>query len=802
MKKFHKTFQRWLFALLLVCLFLPRTGLAQTTLAVGDLAFTGLNANGNTTTGDTIAFVLLANVTASTTISFSDRGYNGGSYQPAGTSEGCVTWTVGTALAAGTEVVIGGLSSYTFNPTTRTKVVNGTVAVTDGTLSAGLNLSNIGDQVIAFQGGSGVISNAGVTNLAGMHYFNCTAGSTTSGAWDTGCSSVSSSGMPPGLTGGTNAIWLTGVYVNARYDCSNGSNFTTAAQVRAAVIDPTKWLKTGSTSPVSTYGIPSGCNYLSTLPSITGQPANRTICLNANTTFTMTASGATGYQWEENTGSGWNTLTNTGVYSGVTATTLSLTAVPGTMNGYQYRCAASSGAGTVYTNTVTLSVSQLTATTSFTNTSCNGGSNGRASVSASGGTSPYTYSWAPSGGTAALATGLSAGNYTNTITDNTGCTYPATVTVSSPSAMIVTPTSTAVVCNGGNTGIASVSGAVSGGTPSYFYSWAPSGGTGATATGLAAGNYTITVTDNNSCTTTKTVSVTQPSAFAVNGSTVNVSCNGYGNGITAVSVSGSNSPYTYTWSPTGGNSPVAVGQAAGAYTCYITDSKGCTTNKNFIVTQPPALVGSSSFTNVACNGAATGAASVSVSGGTPGYSYTWSPSGGNNPDAYSLSAGVYTCSIEDVRSCPLTLTVSIIEPTAMVVTPTSTNVTCNGNANGIAKVAVSGATPGYTYSWSPSGGTAATASGLAPNAYTVNITDANNCTVSQTITITQPAALLTPTAVTNVACYGGNTGIVSVSPSGGTTPYSYTWTPGGANTSNVTGLTAGSYSVVVTDANG
>lgn len=451
--------------------------------------------------------------------------------------------------------------------------------------------------------------------------------------------------------------------------------------------------------------------------------------------------------------------------------------------------------------TATVTVTQplaLSATTGFTNTSCSSLNNGRASVSVSGGSPSYFYSWAPSGGTASLATGLGANNYTCTITDNNSCTRTVTVTVTAPSSITAVTSATAVTCNGGNNGRASVS--ASGGTSPYFYSWAPSGGTASTATGLASNNYTVTVTDNNSCTRTTTIAVSQPSAINTSTSTVNASCFGYANGVVAVSASGGTSPYTYTWSPTGGNSPVAVGMAAGSYTVNGRDNNGCTFSRICNVNQPPALVASSSFTNTTCNGGSNGSASVSASGGTPGYVYSWAPGGGGNATATGLSAGTYTCTIEDVSLCPLTQTVTVGEPTAISTTTAVTNVACNGGANGSATVTVSGGTGAYTYSWTPGGGTAASVSGLAAGNYTVTVTDANNCTTTAFANVTQPTALTTSTAVTNVACNGGSNGVASISGSGGAGGYTYLWSTG-SSLQTITGQMMGVYTATVTDAN-
>ncbi|MPT31436.1 MAG: T9SS type A sorting domain-containing protein [Chryseobacterium sp.] len=392
---------------------------------------------------------------------------------------------------------------------------------------------------------------------------------------------------------------------------------------------------------------------------------------------------------------------------------------------------------------------QLALTSSQTNVSCNGGSNGTATVTASGGTAPYTYSWTPSGGTAATATGLAAGTYTVTVKDATNTTKTQSFTITEPTALVATAVSqTNVACNGGATGAATVS--ASGGTPGYTYSWAPSGGTAASATGLTAGTYTVTITDGNNCQTTRSFTITQPTALSATTSQTNVACNGGSTGSASVSVSGGTPGYTYSWAPSGGTAASATGLTAGTYTVTITDANNCQTTRSFTITQPTALSATTSQTNVACNGGSTGSASVGVSGGTPGYTYSWSPSGGTAASATGLTAGTYTVTIKDANNCQTTRSFTITQPTALVATAVSqTNVACNGDATGAATVSVSGGTPGYTYSWSPSGGTAASATGLAAGTYTVTIKDANNCQTTQSFTITQTAAISAPSGATD-----------------------------------------------------
>jgi hypothetical protein len=362
-------------------------------------------------------------------------------------------------------------------------------------------------------------------------------------------------------------------------------------------------------------------------------------------------------------------------------------------------------------------------------------------------------------------------------------------------------THTDVTCNGSANGSATVSGT---GGNGITYSWSPTGGTAPTATGLAAGTYTCNITNICGNSGTVSVTITQPSVLAVVPTHSNVTCNGASNGTATVSVSGGTASYSYAWTPSGGTGATATGLAAGTYTCNITDANLCTTSQTFNITEPSPLVSSAiSQTNVSCNSGSNGSATVLVAGGTTSYSYAWTPSGGTAATASGLNAGVYTCTVTDANLCTASSTFNITAPNALVVTPVSqVNVNCNGNSNGAATVSVSGGTTSYNYAWTPSGGTGTTATGLSMGIYTCTVTDANLCSTSQTFNITEPTPLVaSAVAQTNVSCNGGSNGSATVLVSGGTTSYSYAWTPSGGTASTASGLTAGIYTCTVTDAN-
>jgi aminopeptidase-like protein len=799
MKNFYSKIKKLTGSVFLAGALMLGSAQAQTTLAAGNIAFTAYDSSPSAGAGDVFSFVLLTNISSGTKISFTDQGYQGNNtWQPAATTESAITWTSGTALPTGTEVYIVGLSAYTYNPATTTSVANGTVALTAGASNNGLSLSTVGDQVIAFQGGNGSITGSGATCIAGINYYY-TANSTTA-SWNIGAApGPNASLMPPGLTGGTSAFYtgsVTGntLAVSGKFNCT-GVPTSTAANVRTAVMNTANWtLSAGSGSQYS------GCAFIGSSPVITVNPTNKTICAGGTTTFTVNASGATSYQWYQNSGSGFIALTNTAPYSGVTTNTLTITGATAAMNGYQYRSVASNASGSATSTAASLTVVSINTTGSKTDVACNGGSNGTATVVPSGGVAPYSYSWAPFGGTAATATGLSAGTYTVTVTDNSGCQTTRTFTINQPaSAVSGTTVITNVACNGASNGTINLTPA--GGTAPYTFNWG-GGITTEDRTGLAAGTYTVTITDANGCTATVNATVTQP-ASAVSGTTVvtNVACNGASNGTINLTPAGGTAPYTFNWGG-GITTEDRTGLAAGTYTVTITDANGCTATVNATVTQPASAVsGTTVITNVACNGASNGTINLTPAGGTAPYTFNWG-GGITTEDRTGLVAGTYTVIITDANGCTATVNATVTQPASAVSgTTVVTNVACNGASNGTINLTPAGGTAPYTFNWG-GGITTEDRTGLAAGTYTVTITDANGCTATVNATVTQPASAVSGTTViTNVACNGASNGTINLTPAGGTAPYTFNW-GGGITTEDRTGLAAGTYTVTITDANG
>lgn len=595
---------------------------------------------------------------------------------------------------------------------------------------------------------------------------------------------------------------VTGTIVFTAPSCNGGSNGTATVTPSGGNPGYTYiWNPSGQTNAIAT-SLSAG-TYTVNITDINGCTGSASVTVTqpaiVSATFTITGVLCNGGS------TGTATATGTG---GTPAYTYSWNILPAQTN----QTATGLSAGT-YTVTVTDS-HNCTGTASVTVTQpnilattitpsyplCNGAL-GSALANPSGGTSPYTYAWAPLGGTNANATGLSAGCYTVTVRDHNGCTATQSVCLTQPTVLIVGAVNTNLLCHGYSTATATAN--PSGGTPTYLYTWTPGGQTNATATGLTAGCYTITVKDNNGCTATAATCVTQPTAVAGTILFTAPSCNGGNNGTAAVTPSGGTPGYTYSWStlPAQTNA-TATGLSATTYTVTITDANSCTGTASVTLTQPAAVSGTFLTTGVLCNGGSTGTATVAGTGGTPAYTYSWNilPTQ-TNATATGLSAGTYTVTVTDSHNCSGTASVSVTQPNMLTTSISPNYPACNGDV-GSATANPLGGTAAYTYSWSPVAQTNATATGLTVGSYTVTVKDHNGCTTSASVNITQPSVLTASTLKLNVLCNGMNTGIATANPSGGTPGYTYSWNPSGQTTAMATGLSAGTYTITVKDADG
>jgi len=552
--------------------------------------------------------------------------------------------------------------------------------------------------------------------------------------------------------------------------------------------------------PAGTYTVTAednaGCTDSLTIVLTDPNPVIASIAIDSNVNCfggsdgAMTASGAGGdggpysFLWS-------NGLTNASI-SGLTAGTYSVTVTDNS------GCTDSTSA--TITEPATAVVAAIDTSTNVT---CAGASDGQATASASGGTAGYSFAWS-SGASGATATGLAAGTYIVTATDANGCTDTASVTITEPASTVnVSITSSdSVSCFGGNDGSATC-GNATGGTAPYTYTWS-SGATGQTATGLAAGTYTVTAEDVNGCTGEDSVTIFEPTELTVDTTSVtHPLCNGSSDGAISIVAAGGTPAYAFAWS-NGSTSQNLTGLAAGTYTVTVTDNNSCTETLSVTLTNPPAIIASITVdSNASCNGATDGGLTASGTGGDGGpYTFGWS-NGETTATIIGLGQGTYTVTVTDGNGCSDTTSATITEPTAVVASiPTSSNVSCLGGTDGSATAAGAGGTPNYSFSWN-TGATTATIGGLTAATYSVTVTDANGCTDSASVVITEPATGLVVSidSTSGPVCNGDTNGVIIASASSGTAPYSYAWSNGDSD-SIANSLGAGTYTVTVTDNNG
>ena len=332
--------------------------------------------------------------------------------------------------------------------------------------------------------------------------------------------------------------------------------------------------------------------------------------------------------------------------------------------------------------------------------------------------------------------------------------------------------------------------------------WSPGGSTNATLSNIPIGTYTITVKDNNNCVATNTVIIIQPTDIITTSTITNVSCSGGSNGTIALTPSGGISPYTYFW-PAGGQTTSSVtGLPIGNYSVTVTDANSCIKNYNYTITQPLPISIAFTQTNVSCFNGSNAATNSTITGGTSGYTFSWTPGGAITQNVTGLQAGTYTLTVTDNLNCIATNTVIITQPTLLVASTTVTNETCNYLNNGSATASQTGGTSGYTYLWQPGGQVSASITNQPSGTYTVTVTDTKGCTSTTVAVINEPAPL-TVNFINqiNVSCFGGSNGSVGASPAGGTPNYTYSWTPGGSTNATLSNIPIGTYTITVKDNN-
>ncbi|MFV8389914.1 beta strand repeat-containing protein, partial [Flavobacterium sp. LB1P71] len=417
----------------------------------------------------------------------------------------------------------------------------------------------------------------------------------------------------------------------------------------------------------------------------------------------------------------------------------------------------------------------VTSISQQTNISCNGGNNGSATATSSGGTGPYTYSWNSTPvQTTAIATGLLAGAYTITVTDVKGCITNAVATITQPAALSALATTTTVLCSGGN---GSIDLTVSGGTSPYTYLWS-NGATTQDISGVIAGTYAVTITDANGCSVQKSVTINAaPTEISFTATATQPKCFGEKGAVVLSTPTGGTGNITF-------GSTATTNLAAGNYTYTATDANGCSVQKSVTINAAPTEI---SFTATAtqpkCFGEKGAVVLSTPTGGTGNITF-------GSTATTNLAAGNYTYTATDVNGCSVQKSVTInAVPNEISFTATATQPKCFGEKGAVVLSTPTGGTGNITF-----GSTATT--NLAAGDYTYTATDANGCSVQKSVTINAAPNEISFTATaTQPKCFGEKGSVVLSTPAGGTGNIAF-------DSTATTNLAAGVYTYTATDANG
>lgn len=438
---------------------------------------------------------------------------------------------------------------------------------------------------------------------------------------------------------------------------------------------------------------------------------------------------------------------------------------------------------------------------------CYGDTDGAAYVSISNGSGSYTITWS-NGVNSTMNLGLSVGTYTVNVKDNvSGCTVIGAFVVGSPDPIITDESITHILCNGDNTGSVDVT--TFGGTTPYNFSWS-NGFTTEDLNNVTADNYTLNIQDFKGCTYSEIYTITEPlEPLSGSVNTSDALCFASATGSIDITTWGGTPAYSYLWN-TGQITQDINGLATGNYSVTVTDYNGCTISLSTFVDQPEALSAIMSSTDVLCYGESTGTATATMAGGTAPYNYSWQNSLNlfaiNNATLSNIPADIYQVTVTDDNGCLYIDNVEVFEPADLQLSGVVTNVSCYGGSDGAINVTLVGGTPTYSYNWTDDDGNFVSNSqdlvDVPADVYELVATDFNGCTETLILEVTQPLLPISATyEVTDVLCFGENTGEIDLTASGGTPPYSYSWSSG-QTSEDLNGILAGNYIFTIIDANG
>ena len=423
--------------------------------------------------------------------------------------------------------------------------------------------------------------------------------------------------------------------------------------------------------------------------------------------------------------------------------------------------------------------------------------------SASSNGNEFTYLWTTtnghivSGANTLTPTVDAVGDYNLLVTNNdNGCESDDAAAVSqTPSVAASISASTNVDCYGSSNGAATA--AATGGNGAYTYTWS-NGSTEQTANNLSAGSYTVVVTDEDNCTSSENVTISEPNELEVTTTSSAQSAPGINDGSASASPTGGSGTYTYSWS-NGETTAMVTGLAPGTYTVVVSDGNDCQETQTVTVNEFGCAIAASSLgEDVSCFGSEDGTASIDLNNAAAPFTYEWS-NGETTQSIADLVAGTYSVTASDNNDCEIISTIEVGTPTVLAPNATSTGLTFAGAEDGTATAGPTGGTGPFTYEWS-NGETTATITGLPSANYTVIITDANGCTAEQTVPVAPFGCTITSAITSNdISCFGDNDGQATVTLNNGLPPFNYEWS-NGETTATISNLAPGTYIVDIIDA--
>lgn len=427
---------------------------------------------------------------------------------------------------------------------------------------------------------------------------------------------------------------------------------------------------------------------------------------------------------------------------------------------------------------------------------CAGGADGSASAQVAGGTAPYSFVWSQPGATDSLGN-LSVGPISVQVTDANGCIATAAGQIGDFPALSLTLVPEEPACFGQANG--QIQALAGGGAGGYTYLW-NNGQQSATATGLAAGNHALTLTDANGCTLIENLTLGQPDLLSASTAVVPQGCNGPADGEAEVIALGGTMPYSYTWN-NGQTTPQITGLVSGAYSVVVADANGCTANAQALVSGAPPVALAFTTTDALCFGQNSGAIQVQTTSGTAPFFYAWN--NGLVPpvsNPANLPAGTYVVTVTDDNMCTATAAITINQPAQLLLDAAVVNVLCAGESSGSINLLPAGGIPPYSFLWS-TGAITEDLTGISAGNYAVQVRDANGCLQNLAREVQQSAPLVLQSTVSDVDCHGASTGLIALQVQGGQRPYAFLWSNGSQNDSLLQAQ-AGDYEVTLTDAYG